>query len=85
MRYTVLCTAFTVKSAIDFTHYKLQTFQKLLNSLHRQAFEMEGERNLGGRREGRNPPSFLARPTGFFRARNPLSLPFRTPATQATT
>ena len=56
-----------------------------------QVFEREGEGHLGARPRAREkgeeellpPPSFLACPLRFSLAPNPLSLPFRTPATKA--
>ena len=56
-----------------------------------QVFEREGEGHLGARPRAREkggeellpPSSFLACPLRFSLAPNPLSLPFRTPATKA--
>ena len=59
---------------------------KIVYGLWKRRFEREGERNLGARHHARarmekeNLPSFLARPSCSSHERNPLSLPFRTPA-----
>ena len=59
---------------------------KIVYGLWKRRFEREGERNLGARHHARarmekeNLSSFLARPSCSSHDRNPLSLPFRTPA-----
>ena len=59
---------------------------KIVYRLWKRRFEREGERNLGARHHARarmekeNLLSFLARPSCSSHERNPLSLPFRTPA-----
>ena len=54
-----------------------------LGSLRGRRLKGKGKGVLGAR-ETREVPFLLARPSHFPRAPNPLSLPFQTPATQAT-
>ena len=76
---------------MDFPSVKCELSYKTVyglwkNSLPRRRFERERERNLGARHlararmEKENLSSFLARPSCSSHDRNPLSLPFRTPA-----
>ena len=71
---------------MDSPSVKWELSYKIVYGLWKRRFEREGERNLGARHhvrarmEKENLPSFRARPSCSSHDRNPLSLPFRTPA-----